>query len=147
METSPQALPESFDDQSLTCTARAEVDGHIVSLPVSLQWTEVLGVNSLYPIHHILTECDTTTGVFSSCVVNIMDTLGAHFYRCTVSYLGFSNFSDIILVNGKVDKLYNGCKKCYIFAGFTDIVDTTSTISYTYTTVIRATGEFTSMTL
>ena len=117
METSPQALPESFDDQSLTCTARAEVDGHIVSLPVSLQWTEVLGVNSLYPIHHILTECDTTTGVFSSCVVNIMDTLGAHFYRCTVSYLGFSNFSDI-LVNGKVDKLYNGCKKCYIFCRF-----------------------------
>ena len=106
METSPHTLPESFDDHSLTCTARAKVDGQIVSLQVS----EVLGVNSLYTIHHILTECDTTTGVFSSCVANITDTLGAHFYRCIVSYLGFSNFSDI-LVNGKVDKLYNGCIK------------------------------------
>ena len=111
METSPHTLPESFDDQLLTCTARAEVDGHMVSLPVSLQWTEVLGVNSLYTIHHILTECDTTTGVFSSCVVNITDTLGAHFYQCTVSYLGFSNFSNILLVNSKVDKLHSGCIK------------------------------------
>ena len=102
MEVSPSSVTISPNDQfTVTCTARAEVDGQ--GLPVEvLRWVRITTSPS-GSVNYYSTECGiTTTGSPESGYQSILtttenDTVNMIIYRCRARISDTKNFSDVIV--------------------------------------------------
>ena len=95
METSSQPLNFAADDHySLVCTVKVGMDQELTSLPITIEWT-THSLSSSVKIGS-LSVCNVTEAP-GNCIVNITDTLGEIFYRCTAEYSVFTNFSDVFV--------------------------------------------------
>ena len=100
VETSPKSLNTTPNTRfSLTCTTRAEVDGHSVPLTIAIKWSRFLiyppnGPSELVPTHY------TTIGSQERGYQSVLSTsedgsVTTVIYRCIANTPNHSSFSDI----------------------------------------------------
>ena len=99
MEVSPSSVTISPNDQfTVTCTARAEVDGQ--DLPVEVLWWEWItpspcGSENLNSTKYDITI--TESGYKSILTTTENDTVNMIIYRCRARISDTKNFSDVIV--------------------------------------------------